>query len=65
MSLFPSRKKSGRYVTVISRDIPSKTVASLHTVGQGCRVPLLEITLVVKNMKQKRTKIFKRKKIEQ
>ena len=30
-----------RYVRVISPDIPSKTVASLHTVGQGCRVPLL------------------------
>ena len=26
---------------MISPDIPSKTVASLHTVGQGCRVPLL------------------------
>ena len=30
-----------RYVRVISPDIPSKTIASLHTVGQGCRVPLL------------------------
>ena len=25
---------------MISPDIPSKTIASLHTVGQGCRVPL-------------------------
>ena len=27
-----------RYVRVISPDVPSKTVASLHKVGQGCRV---------------------------
>ena len=31
-----------RYVEVISFDIPSITVASLHTVGYECRVPLLQ-----------------------
>ena len=32
-----------RYVRVISPDIPSKTIASLHTVGHGCRVPLQSV----------------------
>ena len=36
-------KRLSRYVRVISPDIPSKTIAWLHTVGQGCRVPLLEV----------------------
>ena len=31
-----------RYVWLIRPDIPSTTVASLHTVGHGCRVPLLK-----------------------
>ena len=31
---------------VISPDIPSKTIASLHTVGQGCRVPLQNIEVL-------------------
>ena len=34
-----------RYVRVISPDIPSKTIASLHTVGHGCRVPLQSVQI--------------------
>ena len=34
------RGPSCRYVQLIRLDIPSITVASLHTVGYGCRVPL-------------------------
>ena len=30
-----------RYRKVISLPFPSMTAASLHTVGHGCRVPLL------------------------
>ena len=36
------RGPSCRYVQLIRLDIPSMTVASLHTVGHGCRVPLHE-----------------------
>ena len=32
-----------RYRKVISLPFPSMTVASLHTVGHGCPVPLLKI----------------------
>ena len=40
-----SQYVESRYRKVISLPFPSMTAASLHTVGHGCRVPLLEKTM--------------------